>query len=238
MKPPASSWASANSFSATPVVADPPGVGLFEFRVTSVHPKSFQSFTDACVSHAATRRRVEPGFLGSWRTNVGGDLFELGEMIHHTCNDSRDSALAMMQKDPAWRVFTEITAPMLQKQSSEMFLPAVKCLEVAGGETDAMLRIKNLSTAPAKTPPGVFELRTYQLELGYNPIPKLIELMAHGLPSKLASDQKKKGTLVGMFFSDVGRLNRFVEIWRYVLGVSQIQTLFYLSAGDCSDRLP
>ena len=142
----------------------------------------------------------------------------------------------MMQKDPAWRVFTEITAPMLQKQSSEMFLPAVKCLEVAGGETDAMLRIKNLS-APAKTPPGVFELRTYQLELGYNPIPKLIELMAHGLPSKLASDQKKEGTLVGMFFSDVGRLNRFVEIWRYVLGVSQIQTLFYLSAGDCLDRL-
>jgi hypothetical protein len=42
---------------------------------------------------------------------------------------------------------------------------------------------------------------------------------------------------VGMFFSDVGRLNRFVEIWRYVLGVSQIQTLFYLSAGDCLDRL-
>ena len=40
---------------------------------------------------------------------------------------------------------------------------------------------------------GVFELRTYQLELGYNPIPKLIGHMADGLPSKLASDPGAAG---------------------------------------------
>ena len=61
----------------------------------------------------------------------------------------------------------------------------------------------------------MFELRAYQLELGYNPIPKLIAHMADGLPSKLASDPDEKGALIGMFYSDVGRLNRFVEVWRY-----------------------
>lgn len=53
---------------------------------------------------------------------------------------------------------------------------------------------------------GVFELRTYQLELGYNPIPKLIGHMAEGLPSKLASDPgaasgDPKGRLVFMGYS-------------------------------------
>lgn len=58
-------------------------------------------------------------------------------------------------------------------------------------------------------------MRTYQLELGYNPVPKLIGHMVEGLPSKLASDPDELGALVGMFYSDVGRLNRFVEVWRY-----------------------
>ena len=78
---------------------------------------------------------------------------------------------------------------------------------------------------------GVFELRTYQLELGYNPIPKLIGHMVEGLPSKLASDpgvvsggggggdgdddHQPKGRLVFMGYSDVGKLNQFVELWRY-----------------------
>jgi hypothetical protein len=35
----------------------------------------------------------------------------------------------------------------------------------------------------------VFEMRRYQLELGYNPVPKLIEHMSEGLPSKLAADE-------------------------------------------------
>jgi hypothetical protein len=42
-----------------------------------------------------------------------------------------------------------------------------------------------------------------------------MEHMSKGLPSKLKSDTEKNGLLIGMFYSDVGRLNRFVEIWRY-----------------------
>jgi hypothetical protein len=82
--------------------------------------------------------------------------------------------------------------------------------------------LKGLATSgdAVATSHGVFELRTYQLELGYNPIPKLIGHMAEGLPSKLASDpgaasSDPKGRLVFMGYSDVGKLNQFVELWRW-----------------------
>tara|TARA_B110000977_G_scaffold201839_1_gene299147 strand:+ start:4500 stop:5144 length:645 start_codon:yes stop_codon:yes gene_type:complete len=175
------------------------------------------------VSHTETRTRVEPGFLGSFKTTIGGDVNEIVEVIHHSDYDARDDTLEIMRTDPGYRAFTEQTHKMLQTQTSEMFLPATKVLQVAGGEPDAETRWRRMFSDDKNKKPGAFELRTYQLELGYNPIPKLVDLMAAGLPSKLKSDTERKGTLVGMFFSDVGRLNQFIEIWRYDTNADHIR---------------
>ena len=108
---------------------------------------------------------------------------------------------------------------MLEKRTSEMYLPATKCLEAIAKVPSTPAPRGDGETRREKTNrlsrPGVFELRAYQLELGYNPIPKLIAHMQDGLSSKLASDPDEKGALIGMFYSDVGRLNRFVEVWRH-----------------------
>ena len=105
---------------------------------------------------------------------------------------------------------------MLEKHTSEMYLPATPCLEaIAKSPSDARAFSRWKAFSDFNDKPGVFELRAYQLELGYNPIPKLVAHMAEGLPSKLASDPDENGALIGMFYSDVGRLNRFVEVWRY-----------------------
>ncbi len=68
-------------------------------------------------------------------------------------------------------------------------------------------------STPSKT--SVYELRTYQLNLGYDTMPKMVSAFQHGLPSKIAADVERKGELVTVAFSEVGRVNQFVEVWRY-----------------------
>lgn len=213
------------SFSSSAGARSASSPGLFEFRVCSVKPGAMDAYLAACASHAGTRARLEPGFLGAFRTSVGGDVNEITRIIAHADYDARDAAIAAMRADPAWTAFVERTDHLIAHETSEMFLPATKCLEAVAtspsdADADARWRAFFCSTSKSgkkktKTNPGVFELRAYQLELGYNPIPKLIDHMAQGLPSKLATDTAKNGALIGMFYSDVGRLNRFVEVWRY-----------------------
>ena len=207
------------SFSSSAGARSSASPGLFEFRVCSVKPGAMDAYLAACASHAETRARVEPGFLGSFRTSTGGELNEITQVIHHADYDARDAASAAARADPDWRAFTAHTDGMLEKRTSEMYLPATKCLEAIAkvpSDADAARRWRDSREKTNRlSRPGVFELRAYQLELGYNPIPKLVAHMAEGLPSKLASDPDENGALVGMFYSDVGRLNRFVEVWRY-----------------------
>jgi hypothetical protein len=210
------------SFSSSAGARSASSPGLFEFRVCSVKPGAMDAYLAACASHAGTRARLEPGFLGAFRTSVGGDVNEITRVIAHADYDARDAAIAAMRADPAWTAFCDSTDPLIAHETSEMFLPATKCLEAVAGDSpsdaDAEARWRDFFCSKSekqKTNPGVFELRAYQLELGYNPIPKLMEHMSKGLPSKLKSDTEKNGLLIGMFYSDVGRLNRFVEIWRY-----------------------
>ena len=199
--------------------------GLFEFRVCSVKPGAMDAYLAACAAHAETRARLEPGFLGAFRTSTGGELNEITRVTHFADYDARDATSAAKRADPAWRAFCQDTESMLEKHTSEMYLPATPCLEAIAkspSDANAFSRWRAFFHENDKKhehaldeKPGVFELRAYQLELGYNPIPKLVAHMAEGLPSKLASDPDENGALVGMFYSDVGRLNRFVEVWRY-----------------------
>jgi len=191
--------------------------GLFEFRVCSVKPGAMDAYLAACAAHAETRARLEPGFLGAFRTSTGGELNEITRVTHFADYDARDATSAAKRADPAWRAFCQDTESMLEKHTSEMYLPATPCLEAIAkspSDANAFSRWRAFFHENDEKP-GVFELRAYQLELGYNPIPKLVAHMAEGLPSKLASDPDENGALVGMFYSDVGRLNRFVEVWRY-----------------------
>ena len=68
------------------------GEALFEFRVCSVKPGAMDAYLAACASHAGTRARLEPGFLGAFRTSVGGDVNEITRVIAHADYDARDAA--------------------------------------------------------------------------------------------------------------------------------------------------
>ena len=160
------------------------------------------------------RARLDPGYVCSWRVSAGANPDEITHLHHYPDYDARDAAIAEMDADPAWNAFDAAAAPAVASRSSEIYLPAAACFAAAGVErapADAVrlaTGITPIPGSPARSNPGasrgVFEVRTYQLELGYNPIPKLVAHMAEGLPSKLASDPNRVGRLVGMFYSDVG----------------------------------
>lgn len=59
----------------------------------------------------------------------------------------------------------------------------------------------------------MYELRQYQLNAGYDGVPRLVEAFKKGLPDKIAAD--KEGQLVFIGNTDVGTLNNVIELWRY-----------------------
>lgn len=63
---------------------------------------------------------------------------------------------------------------------------------------------------------GIIELRKYQLKLGYDTVPKFLQLYSEALPSKLNSAGTHPTTqLVTVLVSDVGSLNTVYEVWKH-----------------------
>jgi|Transcript_2706 hypothetical protein len=186
--------------------------GIYEFRTYDIQPGALGDYLALCDASRATRQRLNPGFLGFFQTETGGDVNRVTHVYRYENYDERDRVRGVMARDAEWVNFLRESKSALRSQTSEIFLEAAKATTAAGLGVNDMVRRAAQDGARA---PGVFELRRYQLELGYNPIPKLIDHLASGLPSKIQSDKDKKGELCGMFYSDVGKLNQFVELWRY-----------------------
>ena len=164
-----------------------------------------------CAETAAVRAELCPGFRGFFTTELGGDVNEVWHLYAYDGYDQRDATRKRMGADPRWAKFLADTKPALQAQHADVFLEATELLDAAGARPGGLAAFapRNAAAAP------VYELREYRLELGYNPIPKLREAFAKGLPSKVAADASGYGEPVFMGWSDVGELNRFVEVWRY-----------------------
>jgi hypothetical protein len=95
----------------------------------------------------------------------------------------------------------------------------------------------------------VFELREYQLQLGYDTVPKFLELYGTGLPSKLGAEGTCETTslvtgecrrhavvFVGVYlvpdfwvgwaavmYCEVGSLNHVMELWRHGGGATSME---------------
>ena len=62
----------------------------------------------------------------------------------------------------------------------------------------------------------IYEMRKYQLKLGYDTVPKFLQLYSQGLPSKLSAEGTDPTTsLCSLLYSEVGDLNKVIEVWRH-----------------------
>ena len=67
----------------------------------------------------------------------------------------------------------------------------------------------------------ILEIRRYNLKLRYDIVFKLLDLYGKGLQSKLnTKGTDPTTTLITLLYSEVGRLNEVIEVWRHGNGVA------------------
>lgn len=71
---------------------------------------------------------------------------------------------------------------------------------------------------------AIYEIRTYNLKLGYDTVPKFFSLYGAGLPSKLSAVGTDPTTsLVTLLYTEVGQLNQVIEVWRHGDGANAME---------------
>ncbi|EKX52813.1 hypothetical protein GUITHDRAFT_150444 [Guillardia theta CCMP2712] len=95
------------------------------------------------------------------------------------------------------------------EQNNMVFLEATDILKDVGlkGAVDY--------ESPASKSLVSYELRRYQLKLGYHIVPQFLKSYGCGLPDKLNADDSGASTLVTLLYSDCGTLNTVLELWRH-----------------------
>uniref|UniRef100_A0A7S2GUU0 NIPSNAP domain-containing protein n=1 Tax=Haptolina brevifila TaxID=156173 RepID=A0A7S2GUU0_9EUKA len=176
--------------------------GFFELRQDCVMPDETADYMHQHTADAEERRRLFPGWCGSWKTELGGELSEVHSLYHWHNYTERDAAHkeahAVNWADNGY--------------SAAIFVEATECLNAAGltGASGFVSPPYNASSDKV-----AWELRTYQLVLGYSTVPSFLRLYSEGLCDKLAADDTGASTLVTLLYSDNGPLNVVHEIWRH-----------------------
>lgn len=144
--------------------------------------------------------------------DIGGTLNRVVHFYHYTSWEERDAARQAAAKDSQWQnEYIKVARDYVAHQESSAYLPAGSVLDAAGSLPLQELAAK--SGVGQDGPPGMYELRHYQLHPGYGSVPKLLEAFQKGIPHKIAAD--KDGTLAFFGYTDVGVLNSVIELWRY-----------------------
>ncbi|KAL7524526.1 hypothetical protein ACHAXR_000609 [Thalassiosira sp. AJA248-18] len=195
---------------------------IVELRQYQLHPSQTSLYTQRTIQSAPLRKNLPLAFFGFPET--GG--IPLNTAVHlyrypggHVERSEQRSALA--KKDDWKKYLGEVKACMMQ-QSSGIFVEAglvndfdeIKGLEHWVEKTDGANN--NESDNKNSNNKGIIELRKYQLKLGYDTVPKFLELYSEALPSKLnAAGTHPTTQLVTILVSDVGSLNTVYEVWKH-----------------------
>ena len=126
--------------------------------------------------------------------------------------ESRDELRAKAGKNGEWQTYLKTVRPFMQTQQSNIFIeaPIVSEFELHGLSAEKF----NASASQEGSSKCIYEFRSYQLKLGYDTVPTFLDHYGNGLSSKLATTDPST-SLVSLLYSEIGGLNRIIEIWRH-----------------------
>lgn len=190
--------------------------GFYELRRYKIPPAKQAEYIKLCEESSQLRKKLtQNGFCGFYVPEVGSELNTVTHIYHYEDYDHRDKVRSDMRKNEEWQNFLRKSLGMVEEQTSEVYIEAAVATKSAGLRVNSFKEKASRKSSDDEDSSSIFEIRTYTLQLGYNPIPKMQNLYAEGLPSKIASDTEKLSELVWIGYADVGDLNKFVEIWKY-----------------------
>ena len=180
--------------------------GFFELRTDRVQPGSLDTYLQEVQRTAAARTKFFPGWLGIWKVALGGDNTTVMHLYHWKDYDQRDAARAAVEDSIEWSDRKLESACAVRRNVA--FVEAADTLRACGlpGALAYSPIISpnhdDVSVCGSKTR-VTWELRTYQLRLGYDAVPTFLELYASGLEEKLAADASSgASSLCTLLYSD------------------------------------
>ena len=169
-----------------------------------------------------SKPRAMSARLGIWKTSLGAECHTVHHLYHWGSYSQRDQARYEAFDEPEQGQDVMVSAssvlplpslrPMLQSSHSAAFVEATATLQGCG--LPGALAFEPAAAADAGERVA-WELRTYQLRLGYDALPQFLELYADGLADKLKADDSGASSLCTLLYSDCGPLNVVHELWRH-----------------------
>mmetsp|Transcript_36007 Transcript_36007/g.58037 ORF Transcript_36007/g.58037 Transcript_36007/m.58037 type:complete len:211 (+) Transcript_36007:126-758(+) len=149
-------------------------------------------------------------------TEIGGNLSRVHHLYYYKDFDTRDEVRAAVAADARWASYLKEVKPHMLNQSSHIYVQADATLQAAGlgGALHFKPDVAEMSTLPP-TSAVCYELRRYQLKLGYPTVPDFLKSYGEGLQDKLRADDSGASTLVTLLYNEVGPLNTVLELWRH-----------------------
>ena len=190
---------------------------IVELREYFLFPEHASSFMDEASASSDLRKKMSPLRFFT-QPETGGQLHVATHSYYYEGGLSqRDQVRKSMAENSEWKAFVSSTRKYVQSQKSTIFVeaPLVRELNLPG--------LGNILD-PQPGSDSIIELRRYNLQLGYDTVPKFLKLYGAGLPSKLnAEGTDPTTTLLTLLYSEVGRLNEVIEVWRHGNGVTAME---------------
>lgn len=175
-------------------------LGYVELETDNVSPKILSAYCARVAAHAPTRKEIDAGYLGSFNVDVGRatSVYHLSTFEDYDARDRREATAELRcahdgVRDLETSVFKEATLTL-----NEAGLP---------GLADGLDAVRGCA----------FEMRTYELQLGYDTVPNFLEMYAGGLADKMEHDDSGESRLISLLHSEAGvaPLNTVIELWRH-----------------------
>jgi hypothetical protein len=193
---------------------------IIELREYELLPSQVPTYTQLTTESSSLRKSLTPLRLFTM-PETGGTLNTATHFYYFENGfEERNTKRGMMGQSLSWKEYLKQARGCMKSQKSSIYVeaPLVATVdEVCGlvpGSAEKQFGID--SGTDASTSDCIYEIRRYQLKLGYDTVPKFLSLYEAGLPSKLKAHGTDPTTsLVTLLYSEVGQLNEVIEIWRH-----------------------
>lgn len=197
------------SFSSTTAKRAP----IVELREYELFPEHATTYLQATNDSAALRQSLSPLRLFSL-PETGGRLHTATHLYYYGGGyTERDATRLNMAQNPEWKAYVSSIRPYAQTQSSTIWVEA-PLVQEHSGQVHGLSEVPDIQNLPGDA--SILEIRRYRLRLGYDTVPQFLEMYGSGLPSKLnAPGTDPTTSLITVLYTEVGRLNEVIEIWRH-----------------------
>lgn len=190
-----------------------PTIELREYRL---QPSKVEDY----MKHTAESIDIRKSFLPLKMftlPDTGGTLNVATHLYCYNDNTERETKRKKCAENPGWQSYLGEVRPFMEDQKSTLYFEADLRHDTTGESLMTSLASSEEALKPGKDP--IIEYRRYQLTLGYDAVPRFMDIYERGVRCKLENIHEST-ELLSVIYSDVGTINEVIEIWRHGDGIA------------------